>query len=115
MRQSLVGHGHGSPPRRLPRSVRSDSAYPAGFWQRDAVRLGELAAELGARRVLVVTDPGIVAAGHLVRARASLESAGLEVTVYDGVRENPTTMDVAQCLAVARDSEVELLVGLGGA
>ncbi|MBX3733220.1 MAG: iron-containing alcohol dehydrogenase [Verrucomicrobiae bacterium] len=77
-------------------------------------RLGELAAELGARRVLVVTDPGIVAAGHLVRARASLESGGLEVTVYDGVRENPTTMDVARCLAVARGSGVDLLVGLGG-
>ena len=30
-------------------------------------QLGELAGELGARRVLVVSDPGIVAAGHSPR------------------------------------------------
>jgi alcohol dehydrogenase len=29
--------------------------------------LGELASELGARRVLVVSDPGVVAAGHTRR------------------------------------------------
>ena len=31
-------------------------------------RLGTLAREHGARKVLCVTDPGIVAAGHLDRA-----------------------------------------------
>ena len=36
--------------------------------------LGELAGELGARRALVVTDPGIVAAGHVERGIAALEA-----------------------------------------
>ncbi|MCW5558367.1 MAG: iron-containing alcohol dehydrogenase, partial [Verrucomicrobiae bacterium] len=36
------------------------------------------------------------------------------VTVYDGVRENPSTLDVAHCLAVARDAGPDLLIGLGG-
>lgn len=77
-------------------------------------RLGSLAAELGAKRVLLVTDRGIVAAGHVARAEDSLRSAGVAVTVYDAVRENPTTVDVARCLAVARNAGVDLFVGLGG-
>src|SRR5438045_4685868 len=57
-------------------------------------RLGELARELGARRVLLVTDPGLKAAGHPQRAQASLKSAGLDVFVFDDVEENPTSKHV---------------------
>lgn len=77
-------------------------------------RLGELAVEIGARRVLLVTDRGIVAAGHADRATRLLEQAGLPVVRYDEVRENPTTLDVARCVDVARAGGVDLLVGLGG-
>jgi len=77
-------------------------------------RLGELARELAAHRVLIVTDAGIVAAGHVGRARRALEAAGLEVVVFDGVRENPTTRDVDACLEVARASGIDTFVGLGG-
>ena len=51
--------------------------------------LGELAGELGARRVLVVSDPGIVAAGHAARGLAALERAGIETQLFDDVGENP--------------------------
>ncbi|MEY4691253.1 MAG: hypothetical protein RIT19_1578, partial [Verrucomicrobiota bacterium] len=77
-------------------------------------RLGELAAGLGGRRVLLVTDPGIVRAGHAARAESLLRAAGLEVAVFDAVRENPTTLDVARGLEVARAAAVDLFVGLGG-
>jgi alcohol dehydrogenase len=77
-------------------------------------RLGELSHELGAQRVLVVTDPGIVAAGHAERATSALRASGLEVTVFDAVRENPDASDVDSCLAAARASAAELFVGLGG-
>ena len=41
----------------------------------DAVdRVGELASELGARRVLLVTDAGISDAGHAQRAREKLHT-----------------------------------------
>jgi alcohol dehydrogenase len=43
-----------------------------------------------------------------------LEAAGLHVTVYDAVRENPTTLDVDRCLEVARAANIDLLIGLGG-
>jgi alcohol dehydrogenase class IV len=77
-------------------------------------RLGELARELGAGRALLVTDAGIVAAGHMERARQALEAAGVTVAVYGQVRENPTTRDVDACLEVARSAGIDTLVGLGG-
>ncbi len=78
-------------------------------------RLGELARELSSsRRALVVTDAGIVGAGHVERARQALEATGLSVAVFDGVRENPTTRDVDACVAAAREANADLLVGLGG-
>src|SRR5438309_5148165 len=77
-------------------------------------RVGELARELGARIVLVVTDPGIVTAGHADRVEHILQSCGLGVVVFDQVRENPTTRDVDQCLAVAKAADIDTIVGLGG-
>jgi alcohol dehydrogenase len=77
-------------------------------------RLGELAKELGGRRSLIVTDPGILGAGHVDRAILSLRAAGLEAAVFSEVQPNPTTDDVDRCLAVARSAEIDLLIGLGG-
>lgn len=77
-------------------------------------RIGDLAKEHGAGRVLLVTDSGIVAAGHADRARGILESAQLAVTVFDHVRENPTTRDVSACLEVAESADIDSIVGLGG-
>ncbi|MCH8922843.1 MAG: iron-containing alcohol dehydrogenase [Planctomycetes bacterium] len=76
--------------------------------------LGNLAGELGARRVLVVSDPGIVEAGHTGRGMAALEQAGIETHLFDGVVENPTTEHVEAGLAVAKRYDPELIVGLGG-
>jgi alcohol dehydrogenase len=77
-------------------------------------RLGPLAKSLGGRRVLVVTDPGVRAAGHAGRALASLAGEGLEAVLFDAVEENPTTKHVEAGAAAARESRSDLLVGLGG-
>ena len=80
----------------------------------DAIdRLGELARALGTN-ALLVTDPGIVVAGHVERARRSLNAAGVTVTIFDEVRENPTTREVDQCFEVARSIRPQLIIGLGG-
>jgi alcohol dehydrogenase len=76
--------------------------------------LGSLAGELGARRALVVSDPGIVAAGHAQRGLDSLSKAGISVQLFDGVAENPTTDNVEAGVAIARRHDPELIVGLGG-
>src|SRR5204863_1072654 len=65
-------------------------------------RLGEVARELGDTRVLLVTDPGLEAAGHPQRAMASLQAAGLEVFLFDGVECNPTNRHVTAGVEFAR-------------
>lgn len=77
-------------------------------------RLAELARELGGNRVLLVTDKGLKAAGHESRTLKLLTDAGLVVTIFDDVQPNPTTDDVDRGLKVARDAQVDLIVGLGG-
>ncbi|MDA7916193.1 iron-containing alcohol dehydrogenase [Verrucomicrobia bacterium] len=77
-------------------------------------QIGDLAKELGGTRVLLVTDSGIVAAGHAQRVDDSLVAAGLLVVRFDDSRENPTTKCVDDCVAVAKAGDVDLIVGLGG-
>ena len=77
-------------------------------------RVGVLARELGGKHALLVTDKGIAAAGHPTRAIGFIEAAGLHVTVFDEVRENPTTLDVARCVEAARAAGIDTFIGLGG-
>jgi alcohol dehydrogenase len=77
-------------------------------------RLGELGLDLGFKRVLLVTDPGIVQAGHPERAAKILKSAGLAVTVFADVEENPTTKCVTECVDAARNADIDGFVALGG-
>src|SRR5436190_533225 len=77
-------------------------------------RLGELARELGDTRVLLVTDPGLEAAGHPQRAMASLKAAGLEVFLFHGVECNPTNRHVDAGVAFARPLGIDLIVSVGG-
>src|SRR5690242_18070048 len=76
--------------------------------------LGEFAAELNSRRVLIVSDPHIVSVGHVARGEASLQKAGLETFLFDGVQENPTTDEVAAGVAVAKELQPDLIIGIGG-
>jgi alcohol dehydrogenase len=76
--------------------------------------LGEHARTLGAKRVLLVTDPGIVAAGHVERAKRALAESGASVHVFAEVRENPTTLDVDRCLSFAKDVLPDVIVAVGG-
>ncbi len=76
--------------------------------------MGELARELGGRRALVVTDPGVRAAGHADRAAAALGAAGVAARIFDAVIENPTTREVAAGRDAAARWGADLIVGLGG-
>jgi alcohol dehydrogenase len=84
------------------------------FGRGELARLGELTRELGGSRVLLVTDPGLWAAGHPQRALEVLRSAGLEAWVFDRVEENPTDQHVEAGLAVARQHRIDFLVAVGG-
>jgi alcohol dehydrogenase len=75
---------------------------------------GELARSLGGSRTLIVSDPGVVAAGYPTRARKQLEAAGLKVFLYSDIEENPTTRHVDHGVEFAKENSIDLLIGLGG-
>jgi alcohol dehydrogenase len=53
--------------------------------------------ELGAERPLVVTDPGVAAAGIAERLLHDLRSAGFEAEVWDGVTPDPDEQHAERC------------------
>ena len=77
--------------------------------------LGELVRSLGdVSRVLVVSDPGVVAAGHAQRGLDSLHAVGFATQLFDGLRENPTTAHVEAGLKIAQEFSPDAIIGLGG-
>jgi alcohol dehydrogenase len=84
------------------------------FGAGEAGRLGELAAELGASKALLVTDPGIRGAGHVDHALRSLDAAGVAAVIFDGVDANPTSRHVEAARVIAAAERVDCIVGLGG-
>src|SRR5262245_63696696 len=77
-------------------------------------RLGELAHELGFRRCLLVSDAGLVQAGIVGRAAASLRAASIEVVTFHDFDSNPDALMVERGVALARRERIDSLVGLGG-
>ncbi|MEQ8209772.1 MAG: iron-containing alcohol dehydrogenase [Lacipirellulaceae bacterium] len=76
--------------------------------------LGELTASVGIKRVLVVSDPGIEEVGHTQNGVESLQAAGLETLIFDGLAENPTTDHVDAGVALAKEFQPEGIVAIGG-
>jgi len=77
-------------------------------------RLGQLCGEFSASRVLLVSDPGLMAAGHTPVAEKALREAGLGVSGFSGFGSNPTESQVQACAQAARDAGADLLVAVGG-
>jgi alcohol dehydrogenase class IV len=55
----------------------------------EALALGARCNDLGIRHVLLVTDPGLVDIGLVAPVQAALEAAGVGVTRFAEVREDP--------------------------
>ena len=69
---------------------------------------------LGVTRALLVTDPGVAAAGHPDRVRESIEREGIEVVVYDGARVEPTLDSLQDAADFALEADVDGFVSVGG-
>jgi alcohol dehydrogenase class IV len=77
-------------------------------------RLGELVRGQIGSRVMLVTDPGMIATGIVDRALSSLADAGVSVEVFKDVEADPPEAIVLAAAAQARDAGVQGVVGLGG-
>lgn len=68
-----------------------------------------------ARRVLVVTDPGVAATGHPQRIAEQIASHGIEVAVFDRVHVEPTDVSLDEAVAWARaEGPWDAFVAVGG-
>jgi alcohol dehydrogenase class IV len=77
-------------------------------------QIGESAARLGAKRVLIVTDHVLEKAGILQRVREPLVMTGLAVDAFTGGEPEPSMRAAEKCLEQARSFRPDALVGLGG-
>lgn len=76
--------------------------------------VGKVLKDLGAQRVMLVCDPGIVSLGFVVKAQDSLEVAGCAVTVFDQVVPDPSSAVVKEAAEQARQFKADGVLGLGG-
>ncbi|MBB4000272.1 iron-containing alcohol dehydrogenase [Aureimonas pseudogalii] len=80
-----------------------------------AQRLGQrLAERFAARRLLLVTDAGLVKAGLIAPITADLKASGFTVTVFDAVVADPPEAVLLDAVARAKAGGCDIVVGLGG-
>lgn len=82
--------------------------------QGGASRLGQIVAEMGIKRLFLVTDEGLVKAGLTARAIASLLAAGITVTVFSDVLADPPQERILSAVDAARDAQADGVAGFGG-
>ncbi|MBP1626761.1 MAG: iron-containing alcohol dehydrogenase [Holophagaceae bacterium] len=79
-----------------------------------AKETGAQAKALGATRLLIVTDAGIVKMGMAETIKAYVEAAGIQAIVYDGAEPNPTDKNVHDGVKLYKAKKCDGLITLGG-
>lgn len=69
---------------------------------------------LGSRRVMLVTDPNLRNHRSVEIAAVSLAEAGIDTTVFDQVRVEPTDSSFQEAIAAATDGNFDGFVAVGG-
>jgi alcohol dehydrogenase class IV len=77
-------------------------------------RLGQEARALGMSHALVVTDPGVFALPWFAPMIEGARDAGLRVTLYADVHENPDVQNVLRGAAVYREASCDGVILVGG-
>lgn len=67
-----------------------------------------------ARKVLLVTDPGIIRAGWVENLKRDLLADGIGHVLFDGVTPNPKDWEVMAGAEVYRDTGCDIIVAIGG-
>src|SRR5262245_46717352 len=82
---------------------------------RNAVRqLGDVAAWVGAKRVLIVTDPVLAKAGTLERIRVPLAESSVSVESFTEGEPEPSMRAAEACISLGRKFKPDAVLGLGG-
>jgi len=90
----------------LPTKIR----YGAGILK----TLGEELKNLKARKVMVITDKGLVNAGMVEKVITIINDENMDYIIYDEVEANPKDYNVEACAEVARLESIDTIVAFGG-
>ncbi len=84
--------------------------YGAGI----TAEVGMDLADMGLHRVLVVTDANLAGSESVAVVRQSLEDAGVDYDLYEGVHVEPTDASFKDAIRVATQGDYEGYVAVGG-
>ena len=77
-------------------------------------QIGRYARNFGAKKALVVTDPGLVRTLWVEKALRSLDAENISWTIFQGVSPNPKDHEVATGVQFYRDHQCDIIVAVGG-
>jgi alcohol dehydrogenase class IV len=77
-------------------------------------QIGQCSRRLGGDKVLLVTDPGIIAKGWIDEALGYLKQEGLKSVIYDNVVSNPRDFQVEEGALAYTRNECDVILAIGG-
>ena len=77
-------------------------------------KIGGIMAEMGCRKVALVTDAGVLGLGLVEAALEGLAEAGIEVFTYADIIADPPEARVLEAVAACREAGVDGVVSVGG-
>lgn len=99
----------------FPQQVYSFFSPPVALFGVGSMeQAGVKAKELGATKILLVTDPGMAKIGVAEKVIKAIEPAGVEVVLFAGAMPNPTYTNVNDGVKVYKENNCDGLISLGG-
>lgn len=75
---------------------------------------GRYLTNFGVRKALVVTDPGVIAAGWTAQVLDSIASEGISYALFSGVTSNPKDHEVTEGARIYKNEGCSAIVAVGG-
>ena len=76
-----------------------------------SAELAKMTRDQGARKVLIVTDPGVLAAGLLEKALPQFKKLNISVHIFSDVRADPPVEVIEAAVQVAQENQIDCVVG----
>ncbi|SEM22099.1 1,3-propanediol dehydrogenase [Mesobacillus persicus] len=88
---------------------------PEVIFGRGSLRqVGESCLRLGAKKVLIVSDPGVIEAGWLEQVIESCRGTGLLYACFQEITTNPKDYEAEKGAAFYKEQECDAIIGIGG-
>jgi alcohol dehydrogenase len=75
---------------------------------------GSIARKLGAKKIIIITDPGVMKVGLANKVSESLKNENLAYTIFSQCLPNAPLSGIYQCCKLIQDEKVNLIIGIGG-